>query len=209
MRYSESYSQGITSLHMQRLEKVVQILLTIDAEQILDLGCGPGELLARLANVKQFKRIVGMDTSLAALGAARNRLSVENRSWNVGRFSLCHASFTSFVEGFADFDAAVMVETIEHIEPHRLSAVEQVVFVGYHPKMVLITTPNYEYNALHGLPKGAFRHQDHCFEWTRTKFRSWAGGVAVRKGYQVKFDDIGTVDPACGSSTQMAIFTRD
>ncbi|MDA3903034.1 MAG: methyltransferase domain-containing protein [Desulfuromusa sp.] len=208
MRCSDDEYWNVTSLHQQRLEKVVQTLLTCAAEHILDLGCGQGELLTRLACEKQFKRIVGMDTSIEALTAARQRLTVGKGGYDADRFSLCHASFTDFDKDFAKFDAAVMVETIEHIEPKRLSAVERAVFIGYRPKVVLITTPNYEYNTLHGLPEGALRHRDHYFEWSRTKFRAWAGGVAKRNNYLVVFDDIGTVDPRYGSSTQMATFKR-
>jgi small RNA 2'-O-methyltransferase len=198
----------VTSLHEERLERVVRALLESGSESVLDLGCGPGELLARLARERQFKKIVGIDTSLEALAAARHLLAMEEHDSNGERLFLFHASFTSFVEDLAGFDAAVMVETIEHIEPHRLSAVEQVVFAGYRPRTVLVTTPNSEYNPLHGIPEGAFRHRDHRFEWTRTKFRGWAEGVAKRHGYQVVFEDIGTVDPSLGSSTQMAIFSR-
>jgi hypothetical protein len=89
-----------------------------------------------------------------------------------------------------------------------LSAVEQAVFAGYRPKTVLVTTPNREYNVLHGMPEGAMRHRDHRFEWSRGKFRTWSEGVARRNGYRVVFEDIGAVDPLLGGSTQMATFSR-
>jgi small RNA 2'-O-methyltransferase len=197
-----------TSLHDDRLEAVVRALLESKAESVLDLGCGAGELLARLAGEKQFKKIVGMDTCLEALEAARHLLANEEGLRQERRLLLCHASFTHFLEEFANFDAAVMVETIEHVDPQRLSAVERAIFAGYRPKTVIVTTPNREYNVLHGVPEGAFRHRDHRFEWTRAKFRGWAEGVARRNGYQAVFADIGTVEPRLGSSTQMAIYSR-
>jgi small RNA 2'-O-methyltransferase len=198
----------VTELHDERLETVVQALLKSRSESVLDLGCGPGELLVRLAVEGQFKRIVGMDTSLEALADARHLLGIGEYDNGNSRLSLYHASFTSYVEDFAGFDAAVLVETIEHVDPNRLSSVEQAVFAGYHPQTVVVTTPNREYNVLHGLAEGVFRHRDHRFEWTRLKFRGWADGVANRHGYRVVFDDIGEVDPALGSSTQMATFSR-
>jgi len=208
MRYSDTQRES-TSLHKLRLDKVVATLLGSGAETVLDLGCGPGELLVRLASEPQFKRIVGMDTSLETLGAARQRLGLVSDGSSASRICLWQASFTSCVAEFAGFDAAVLLETIEHVEPSRLSAVEHAVFTEYHPRLVLLTTPNFEYNQLHGLRPGALRHRDHRFEWTRAKFQSWSEGVARRNGYQVVFDAIGPVDARRGSSTQMATFTRE
>ncbi len=207
-RYSGGRSEMATSLHNERLETVVHALLETNSETVLDLGCGPGELMARLAADRRFKKIAGIDTSLEALAAARRLLAEEYRVWDDNRLSLHHASFTSFIEDLSGFDAAVLLETIEHIDPHRLSTVEQTVFAAYRPKTVLVTTPNREYNILHGIPDGIFRHRDHRFEWTRNKFRGWAEGVAGRQGYRTVFDDIGEVDPSLGSSTQMATFFR-
>lgn len=204
-RHPDRQSEMATDLHTERLERVVQALRESQAESVLDLGCGPGDLLLRLVDERQFKKIVGLDTSREALAEARHLLS---RKENAGNVSLYQGSFTSFDEDMAGFDAAVLVETIEHVEPHRLSAVEKAVFAGCRPKTVIITTPNYEFNVLHGVPEGAFRHPDHRFEWTRAKFRSWAEGVAGRNGYRTSFEDIGERDPVLGSSTQMVTFSR-
>jgi 3' terminal RNA ribose 2'-O-methyltransferase Hen1 len=201
-------AESVTSLHKERLEKVVQTLLACHVESVLDLGCGPGKLLARLASEQRFQRIVGIDISLDALAAARHLLARTEHASNDKRIALYQASFTSFVEELAGFDAAVMLETIEHVDPQRLSAVEQAVFAGYCPRTVLVTTPNREYNVLHGLPEGARRHRDHRFEWCRSKFRAWSEGVARRNGYRVVFDDIGAVYWTLGGSTQMATFSR-
>jgi small RNA 2'-O-methyltransferase len=200
--------EHITYLHEERLDTVIRTLLASHSESVLDLGCGPGQLLVRLAAEKQFCKIVGIDQSQAALAEARALLSLPQNAHDENRLSLYHASFTSSFEDMAEFDAAVMVETIEHVAPRLLSAVEQAVFEGLRPKTVIITTPNREYNVLHGLADGVFRHPEHRFEWTRAKFRSWAEGVARRNGYRVEFEDIGERDLRHGSSTQMAIFSH-
>lgn len=202
-RPADPRAELVTALHEERLEKVVRTLLESGAESILDLGCGPGELLARLAGEGQFTKIVGVDTSSEALDAARQLLTGAARE----RVKLVNASFTTVEEDLVGFDAAVLVETIEHIDPQRLTSVEQAVFGGYRPATVIITTPNREYNVVHGMPEGALRHRDHRFEWTRSKFRTWSEGVAKRNGYRVIFDDIGPVDAEFGSSTQMATFS--
>ena len=207
-RELDRHSERVTNLHEERLDSIVRVLLKSSSRSVLDLGCGPGHLLIRLAGEKQFRRIVGVDQSQEALAKARNLLSQNAHDEN--RLSLCQASFTSsFEKDLVGFDAAVMMETVEHVAPHRLSAVEQAVFAGLRPKTVVMTTPNREYNRLHGLPDGVFRHPEHRFEWPRAKFRNWAEGVAQRNGYHVGFDDIGELDPLCGSSTQMATFTLE
>ncbi|RPH67670.1 MAG: methyltransferase domain-containing protein [Burkholderiales bacterium] len=194
------------TLHEQRLEAVTQRLLASGATSVLDLGCGDGELMARLAMLEQFERIVGIDISADALAGARRVLDLGPDAGD-GRVSLMHASFTVADRRLWGFDAAALVETIEHVDPDRLSLVERAVFGCYRPRTVVVTTPNEEYNVLHGMRPGALRHPDHRFEWSRTKFRRWALGVGKRNGYALAFDDVGEVDPALGASTQMAVFT--
>jgi 3' terminal RNA ribose 2'-O-methyltransferase Hen1 len=193
--------------HELRLDTVLRELLRCGARSVLDLGCGGGELLLRLAREAQFCRIVGMDISVDVLRAARELLQAEPGAL-AERVELVEASFAVSDARFAGFDAAALVETIEHIDAHRLSSVERAVFGSFRPATVVITTPNSEYNPIHGAPAGSFRHPDHRFEWPRAKFRDWARGVAGRNGYRAAFGDIGEPDPDLGSPTQMAVLSR-
>ncbi|MEX2480870.1 MAG: methyltransferase [Gammaproteobacteria bacterium] len=194
-----------TELHCERLETVVSALLASGAHRVIDLGCGEGELLQRLRPHRQFRRLVGIDIDERALSAARTALALD---WLTPdeRLEVRYGSFEEVARDLIGFDAAVMLETIEHIEPGRLSKVERAVFGGLRPLTVLITTPNQEYNVLHGMAPGARRHPGHRFEWTRAQFRQWARGAAERNHYAVTFIDLGPVDPIHGSSTQMARF---
>jgi 3' terminal RNA ribose 2'-O-methyltransferase Hen1 len=196
-----------TSLHAERIDAVKRHLVANGVQSVLDLGCGPGELIARLLPERQFKRIVGIDISVDALAAARASLGLDAEV-ECERIRLLHASFTHDDDRLTGFDAATLVETIEHIDPGRLSAVEQAVFRCYLPRIVIVTTPNADYNILHGVRPGMFRHADHRFEWGRARFRQWATGVAQRNTYAVIFIDIGEPDPEHGSSTQMAVFKK-
>ncbi len=198
----------VSLLHQERLDVVVATLLASGSESVLDLGCGPGELLLLLAAQQHFQRLVGIDTSLQVLQEAREQLTRQKFPPTGQRLALYQGSFTEYSHDLDGFDAVVLVETIEHIPPGRLSLVERAVFSGYAPKTAIITTPNSEYNVLHGMGPGQKRHPDHCFEWDRKKFRHWAQGVALRNGYQVTFTDLGEVDPSLGGSSQMAVFTR-
>ena len=94
------------------------------------------------------------------------------------------------------------------MELSRLEALERVLFGHARPRMVVMTTPNSEYNVMfESLPAGQFRHRDHRFEWSREQFETWAQGVADRHGYGVRFLPIGPEDSVVGAPSQMGIFT--
>jgi len=105
------------------------------------------------------------------------------------------------------FDLILAVEVIEHLDAPRLAAFERVLFECARPKTIVIPTPNREYNVKWpALPAGEFRHRDHRFEWTRAEFQDWAGRVAARFGYAVRFLPVGPEDAIVGSPTQMGVF---
>jgi len=199
------HEETSSSLHQERLDAVIVRLLEGEPATVLDLGCGSGSLLRRLAPVRRLERIVGLDSSTAALCVARRLLAEEGWGGDE-RIELVHGSLGDPDERLVGFDAAALVEIIEHLEPGRLSVVERAVFGTLHPTRVVLTTPNREYNVRYGMAEGELRHADHRFEWTREKFRSWAAGVAERNEYAVTFEDVGPLDPVLGSPTQMAIF---
>jgi 3' terminal RNA ribose 2'-O-methyltransferase Hen1 len=194
-----------TPLHEERLDAVVKHLLDSGATTVLDLGCGSGALLRRLIAEEQFTRIIGVDTSAKALLQAE-RLLARVCDMDGGRLSLQHRSFTAADARLEGFDAAAMVETIEHVAPAHLSRVERAVFAKLRPAVVVMTTPNREYNVLYGMAEGDFRHPDHQFEWDRPRFQSWATGVGERNGYRVAFEDVGPAHAWLGSPTQMGVF---
>lgn len=177
------------------------------ARTVLDLGCGDGDLLVRLAAQAQIGRIAGLDTSAAALDRLKLRLD-KLEAGDAAKVELVRGSMTERRAAFAGFDCAVLSETIEHIAPDRLSVLERAVFGQMRPATVIITTPNAEYNAVLGVPAHRFRHPGHLFEWDRAKFASWASGVAARNGYTVTCRDLAGSHPKLGGASQMAVFGR-
>jgi len=109
----------------------------------------------------------------------------------------------------AGYDAAVLMEVAEHIDPDRLPAFEQAVLGSAAPGTVVITTPNADYNPHYpALRPGELRHPDHRFEWSRAAFRAWAQAAAEAHGYSVRFEPVGAEDPQDGPPTQMAVLRR-
>jgi 3' terminal RNA ribose 2'-O-methyltransferase Hen1 len=197
-------------LHEIRLDTVVETLAAKGARIVADLGCGEGKLLSRLIRDRRFDKVIGLDASSRALEIAAGRLKLNLAGGPPeGRVTLLHGALTYRDTRWIEVEAATLIEVIEHLDADRLPALAKVVFGHGHPKVVMITTPNAEYNVLFPLlPTGALRHPDHRFEWTRAEFKSWADAVAGEFGYAVAYSDIGTVDALHGPPTQMAVFTR-
>lgn len=196
------------SLNQQRLETVIAALKQQSAKRVVDLGCGEGKLLRSLLQDHSFEQITGVDVSYRALELATERLHLDRLSArDRSRVQLIQGSLTYRDDRLRGYDAATLIEVIEHLDPDRLTALERVLFDVAQPRTVIVTTPNIEYNIqFENLPAGKLRHRDHRFEWTRTEFAAWANHVADRFGYQVEFVAIGPVDPEVGSPTQMAVF---
>ena len=197
-------------LNDQRLAAVTAALNDVGARRIVDLGCGQGSLLRVLLKESWVDRVVGVDVSWRALEVAARRLRFDEMAPRQrARVDLWQGALTYRDKRLRDFDAAAVVEVIEHLDPPRLAAFERAVFGDARPATIVVTTPNVEYNALFdGLPDGQLRHRDHRFEWTRSEFAAWSDSVGITHGYTVSRSGIGPVDEALGAPTQMAVFTR-
>jgi len=198
------------SLNEERLGTVVATLKATGATRVLDLGCGEGKLLKALLSEKQFDEIAGMDVSTRSLERAADRLRLDRMPpRQKARVRLIQGSLTYRDRRLEGYDAAAVVEVIEHLDSPRLHSFARALFECARPGAVVLTTPNREYNVrFEGLPAGRLRHKDHRFEWTRAEFREWSEQTAGRFGYRVRLAPIGPVDPDVGSPTQMAVFTR-
>ena len=163
-----------------------------------------------LLNERQFEKIIGVDASHRALDVAAERLGLERMAPpKRERLSLLHGALTYRDDRLQNFDAAALVEVVEHLDPARLVAFERAVWEWARPATVVLTTPNREYNARwESLPAGKMRHRDHRFEWTREEFAEWANRVARDNGYGVEISPLGPIDEELGAPSQMAVFAK-
>jgi 3' terminal RNA ribose 2'-O-methyltransferase Hen1 len=207
---SEEKIEKSLNLNEERLGAVLSALRASQAETIVDLGCGSGKLLGLLLKEKQFKKIVGFDVSIRSLEIAHERLHIKDLPpMQRERMELLHGSLMYRDKRLEGFDAAAIIEVIEHLDQPRLKAFERVVFEFARPGVIIMTTPNREYNTLwEAIGPEKLRHQDHRFEWTRDEFEAWAAGIAKTYHYTTKFLPVGAVDDQLGAPTQMCIFSR-
>ena len=207
-------------LAVRRREAVLAVLREVGARTVGDFGCGAGALTADLVADQDFAQIVATDVSARALQLAARRLHMDRTDRmdrmdrmpdrQRERLRLFQSALTYRDDRLAGLDAAVLMEVIEHVDMSRLPALERSVFGFAAPGTVLVTTPNAEYNRhFPTLRDTARRHPDHRFEWTRTEFRDWAGRVAAKYGYVIRFRPIGPEHPDDGPPTQLAIFRRE
>ena len=120
---------------------------------------------------------------------------------------------------------------IEHLTDDLVAQFAPVLLGIYHPRILLMTTPSYTFNARfsppgrsdpvgHADPTGrtdrVFRNSDHKFEWTTEEFARWCAAVSKEWGYTVEVGSVGVAleedpwdrDKQLGGASQVAAFRR-
>lgn len=188
---------------------------------LTDLGCGNGRILQWLKSVGNLNTINLVDNDYITLDCDSNdHLSPNICELIFGRQNSSHPLDVNIFHGDIVIpddrlhaDCITMVEVIEHLTPDYVDKSTRVVFGHYRPKLVVITTPNREFNHLlrgEGEDVSKFRHNDHKFEWTRTEFALWAQEVCRTFNYSFELDGVGQLPGSepFGPCTQIAIFHK-
>ncbi|KAI0833321.1 hypothetical protein BC628DRAFT_1308307 [Trametes gibbosa] len=267
-------------LYLQRRGWVLDIMRREGITEVLDIGCGEGELLACLCNPASWLapppadvlppssdapktdphannplaevhrdvlhpvKIAGLDIDRAEVACAAegtrplppgetSGLWHEPLRWEPLEVKIWEGSLAHVNAEFVNVECVVAMEVIEHLPEDVLQSFAPVVFGAYHPRVVLVTTPSYTFNARFTAPDAPreartgwpdptrrtsriFRHYDHKFEWTPEEFTRWCDAAAEDWGYDVEISGVGKSqeidewgrDDALGWASQVAAFKR-
>ncbi|XP_062093293.1 small RNA 2'-O-methyltransferase [Humulus lupulus] len=217
-------------LSKQRVEYAVQHIRQTCATTLVDFGCGSGSLLDSLLNYQtSLEKIVGVDISHKSLVRAakilHSKLNANEASAGIKSAILYDGSITEFDPRLCRFDIGTCLEVIEHMEEDQAWLFGDVVLSYFCPKILIVSTPNYEYNVI--LQRSnlsnqeedpedkaqsqacKFRNHDHKFEWTREQFEQWASDLATKHNYSVEFSGVGgSGDMEPGFASQIAVFRK-
>ncbi|KAG0149315.1 hypothetical protein CROQUDRAFT_653891 [Cronartium quercuum f. sp. fusiforme G11] len=128
--------------------------------------------------------------------------------WEPLTVELWLGSLIHFNQNFQDAECIVMSEVIEHLSPKVLDKCIPIVFGAYNPRVIVITTPNHDFNryfdptspqsANHrfldptGRTSRVFRDDDHKFEWTEEEFKQWSDQTSQQYDFDVEITGCGS-----------------
>ncbi|KAF9571640.1 Small RNA 2'-O-methyltransferase [Mortierella alpina] len=214
-------------LWQQRRTLARRILEENHATSVIDFGCGEAALTSILVSESMgdypITRLAGVDISQDRLELAANDCQPQefelgqNLRVNNLTIELYQGSVAEPDGRLMGYDALACLEVVEHLDPDVLEKFWSVVLGSYKPKLVIVSTPNAEFNIYfpqlkYGTPDAIMRNDDHRFEWTRKEFEQWCTVAAEEYGYSVSFTGVGILpnsDLAVGHCTQFAILKDD
>ncbi|KAM7055499.1 small RNA 2'-O-methyltransferase isoform 1-T1 [Molossus nigricans] len=201
-------------LYRQRYSFVNDLVNQHKPKKVADLGCGNASLIQMIKSHSCLELIVGVDINKDKIELQRCRLSpfsgdyLSPRDLNLS-IILYHGSAVERDSRLLGFDLVTCIELIEHLDSEDLARFPEVVFGYLSPAMIVISTPNSDFNPL--FPTVTFRDSDHKFEWNRKQFQTWALGVANFYSYSVEFTGVGEPPEGAGNvgyCTQIGVFQK-
>ncbi|GAA97122.1 hypothetical protein E5Q_03797, partial [Mixia osmundae IAM 14324] len=147
----------------------------------------------------------------------------QSERWEELRIEFWHGGLETYNESIDSCEAFVASEVLEHLPDNILKKFGSVVLGHYRPRVVVVTTPNYDFNAFFpasadeqdrpqpaasvdleanprwrfadptGRTDRTFRDLDHKFEWTRVEFKEWCARMASEYDYDVELAGVGSL----------------
>ncbi|KAG1048638.1 hypothetical protein G6F43_008987 [Rhizopus delemar] len=213
-------------LWRQRRLFILDILRQFQVQSILDYGCGEASVLSFLIPSSEsdgIKKMAGIDICSQVLEEAIEACLPWPSDYKQKRIHPLEIDIYKGSVGVPDdrlkaYEAIVCSEVIEHLYEEDLKPFFEVTLGFYRPRILIVTTPNCEYNVnfpdlQYGTEKAIFRHDDHKFEWTRQQFQNWCLEGATKYDYEMKLHGIGLLSNKQdnlenGHCTQACIFIR-
>uniref|UniRef100_A0A8C5KYW0 Small RNA 2'-O-methyltransferase n=1 Tax=Jaculus jaculus TaxID=51337 RepID=A0A8C5KYW0_JACJA len=162
-------------LYKQRYQFVKDLVDRHEPKKVADMGCGDTKLLRLLKVYPCIQLLVGVDINEEKLQSNGHYLSpylgefVKPRDLDL-TVTLYHGSVVERDSRLLGFDLITCIELIEHLDSDDLARFPEVVFGYLSPGMIVISTPNLEFNPL--FPTMTLRDADHKFEWSRMEFQT-------------------------------------
>ncbi|WP_066066641.1 methyltransferase domain-containing protein [Neobacillus soli] len=195
----------LNDLRYEAILKYVQALPKRDS--VVDLGAGEGKLSVQFGFIEGVKEILSVEPSNKSRLRAMERFEQAKEKRGFIEPKSISGSLFYYDERLNNKDVMILCEVIEHINEHRLAKIFETIFKENRPGVLIVTTPNQEYNVVYEMDE-EMRHGDHRFEWTRAEFRQRCADWSKPHPYQLSLQGIGEEHPVYGHPTQMAIFTR-
>ncbi|KAA8783213.1 3' terminal RNA ribose 2'-O-methyltransferase Hen1 [Paenibacillus sp. 4624] len=207
---ADDSSETPVRLNDLRYRAITDIVASLpEKSRIVDMGAGEGKLSARLAYISGVESILAVEPSgQARLRAMERFAKMQDRAGVQAMPEPMLGSLFYFDEQLQHQDVIILCEVIEHIEEYRLSSIMDTILKEYRPQVLLVTTPNKEYNEVYAMEQEQFRHHDHRFEWTREEFIVQCASWAKKGNYDYEIRGIGEDKEGFGQPTQLAMFTR-
>lgn len=192
-----------------RYEAIINYIETLPKkETIVDLGAGEGKLSVKLGFIEGVKEILSVEPANKARLKALERFDQIKEKHGFVEPKSVPGSLFYYDERLTNKDVMILCEVIEHIDEYRLDKVFETIFKDYRPEVLIVTTPNQEYNVVYDMDE-KMRHHDHRFEWTREELRQKMEAWSKHFPYQMSYQGIGEENQLYGHPTQMVIFRRE
>lgn len=183
------------TVRIQRFEKVLDIISNYNIRSIIEFGCGDGKFIPYIKSIHNLMRIAVIDKD-------KNKIHKIKKA-NEDIECYC-TSFLEYSKDFNGFDCIVAIEVIEHLSSDEIQSFIEIVFGKLKPQLVILTTPNIEYNVNYPVLYNGLRHNTHLFEFSPFELSNWGNKIVTlfnEYDFYTDFCDI-------NKSSQIIVFTR-
>lgn len=201
-------------LYVQRYQQVEKIITTskVPVKKVVDIGSAELKFFRNLRSINGVQEVVLLDVDEDTLQNSKHRVQPLMADFLLRRqqpltVKVVCGDARVYDPLLSGAQVVTLIEVIEHMNVCDLPALVQCVFHHVRPHLVVVTTPNADFNKFfpNHIP-GKFRHWDHKFEWTAEEFQNWCLGVVEEyPDYTLEFSGCG-VGPDGTFCSQIACF---